>query len=100
MLQTEINRAIPKNKTCRINESKRQFQRESIAKKVIDGISKKVIPTNVSIELCYQDEAPDMSVCKACKETIYSVQKVLVLKLNDEVIETNLKLCEPCYYAR
>ena len=100
MLRTEISRAIPKNKICAINESKRQFQRESIAKKVIDEVSKKEVPTNVSIEVCYEDEAPDMSVCKACKETIYSVQKVLILKLNDEVIETNLKLCEPCYYAK
>ena len=100
MLRNELSRAIPKNKTCAIDEGKRQFQRESIAKKIIEEVSKKEIPTNVSIEVAYIEQAPDMSVCKACKETIYSVQKVMVVKIQDEVIETNLKLCEPCYYAK
>jgi hydrogenase maturation factor HypF (carbamoyltransferase family) len=96
---------IPKHQTCRIEESKREFKREIEKKRILADFEKVQMDNNpLSIEVKEQWEQipPDMSVCKACKETIYTNQYILSFVLNSEKIEpTNrIVLCVACYYKK
>jgi hypothetical protein len=90
---------IPKHTTCRFEEQKRQISREKDKKEIIEAIEKVENPVSVKIDIGWQPESPDMSVCRVCKETIYSTQYKLAININGENIQQSRppKLCEPCY---
>jgi len=54
---------------------------------------------SVSIDIRWQIESPDMSVCRVCREVIYGQQYAMCLYLGGEKIEQKrpVKMCEPCY---
>ena len=56
-------------------------------------------PLGVEVKFEWTAEPPDMTTCRACKETIYTTQYRLKITLNNEEIKPDRPtvLCEPCY---
>lgn len=99
-LEKIIFQYIPKNKKCRPDEEKRKYLRQQEKNRILTHIEK----MNIGIEIGnhWQEQAPDMSVCSACKETIYGKQFEMKWMLNGEEVphDRPIKLCEPCYLKR
>lgn len=96
-LEKVIRSYIPKAEKCRFEEQKRELLREQEKERILSAIPKNMIEVNISNEWVKQE--PDMSVCKICKETIYSTQYELKYYFNGEELEQErpVKVCEPCY---
>lgn len=105
-LEKIIQGYIPKHTTCRFEEQKRVVLREKEKVSILPGIKEKVErmghPLEVNIIQEWERQDPDMSVCKACKETIYGVQYQLSILVNGERVEQKrpVKLCEVCYLKK
>lgn len=102
-LEKVIAKYIPKHTTCRFEEQKREMQRTNEKNHILDAAKEKVSmdnnPLSIEIEEVWEANDPDMSVCKVCKEVIYSTRYTLHFLLNKEKItpKTVVNLCEPCY---
>lgn len=102
-LEKVITKYIPKHTSCRFEEQKREMQRTNEKNHILDAAKEKVNmdnnPLSIEIEEVWEQNDPDMSVCKACKEVIYSTRYTLHFLLNKEKItpKTVVNLCEPCY---
>lgn len=97
-LEKIIHSYIPKNTRCRFDEQKRQVLREKEKSRILSAIEK-VNMVSVEVTNEWEQQPPDMSVCSACKETIYGNQYSMIYKLNGEPVEQGrpIVLCEPCY---
>lgn len=92
---------IPKNNRCRIDEAKNEFKRGKEKVEILQAINEKVDmsnPLQMEIKTDWVQQPPNMSICRACKETIYSIQYTLKITVDGEILQINNKtLCEPCY---
>ena len=88
---------IPKNTRCRFDEQKRQMIREKEKKEIMQQAEKIEMPITLSLD--FEKLDPDMSVCRACKDTIFGDQFRMKIMLNDTVIAQNrpINLCKTCY---
>lgn len=97
---------IPHHPTCAIEECKRAYLRQKEKNIILSGIKEKVEkisnPLQVSITEHWEKQDPDMSVCNACKNTIYGSQYMLFIQVCGENVEQSrpVKLCEPCYLSK
>lgn len=48
-------------------------------------------------ELVYVKSECDLSVCEACKDTIYTQNNLIGVNINDKFQSLNIKLCDSCY---
>lgn len=96
-----IQSYIPKNTTCRIQESKNEFLRGKEKVSTLQAIEKLDMgsPLEISVNHDWVKEDPDMSVCDSCKETIYTSQYKLQYTVNGEIVERDKEtvVCETCY---
>ena len=94
-----ILKYIPKNTTCQRDERKREYLRMKEKNEILQFVEKVENPLQVSIQSRWQQQRPDMSFCRTCKETIFGTQFKLVISVNAEVIEQSrpVILCENCY---
>ena len=105
-LEKIIRGYVPKHTTCAVEESKRQYLRGKEKNIILPAIKEKVermgSPLEINITQHWDKQDPDMSVCKACKEVIYTAQYQLSILVNGEKVvqETSVKLCEPCYLKK
>ena len=98
-LEKVITSYIPKHQTCRFEEQKREMVRQQEKQEIIDRIEKVENPASVVLDIDWAPQAPDMSVCRICKEPIYGTRYQLKIKINGEGIEQRrpVNLCEPCF---
>ena len=89
---------IPKNTRCRFEEQKNEAKRESEKKHIMAQVEKIENPASVELSFDWEPMQPDMSVCSACKEVVYSNPFKLVIKFQGEVINTKrpVVMCEAC----
>ena len=87
---------IPKHTTCRFEEQKREMIRGKEKREMLQRAGN---PVTVDVALTWDPKDPDMSVCRACTETIYGRQYQMTVAINGRQIEQSrpVKLCEPCY---
>ena len=102
-LEKVIVKYIPKHTTCRFEEQKREMLRTNEKNNILQTIKEKVdidnSPLLIEIKEIWEQSDPDMSVCRVCKDVIYSNRYNLHLSLNNEKITPHreVNLCEPCY---
>ena len=95
-----ITTYIPKNDRCRIAEAKNEFRRGKEKAEILGKVKEKVdMVLSVDIKTYWEIVMPNMSVCKACNETIYSPQYVLNIYVCGEKLDLNCPkvLCQNCY---
>jgi len=85
---------IPRNLKCRPEEQKNEIARAKNKEEIL-----KQVPPGVELAITWQQSDPDMSVCRRCKDVIYSINYELVIIFGNDCITQNrpVKLCEPCY---
>ena len=94
-----ILKYIPIHKTCRFKEQARKMQREKEKSEIMGKVADNI---TINIRSEWIKEDPDMNVCRACRDTIYSNQFRLQIYINNEPITQNrpVTLCTNCYHDK